>query len=122
MRWLIALSLSLGLPLAADAGVFKQRGKPDSKAAAPAKKPAVEKAPPSVAAPAKKAPAKAAAAPAKKATPVAAKTPGKKGPKSAVAAGKGRPDDLTPDPGNGGVVITETTPDEDDVIIRDIDD
>lgn len=101
----------------ADAGVFKQRGGSKPAAAPAAKKPAPQ-------APAKK----AAPAPAKKATPVAAKAPAKK--KGSVAA-SGRPDDLTPDEepaapakkkGKKGDEVTITVEDEDDVIIRDIDD
>ncbi len=117
VRWLIALALSFAVASPAEAGVFKSRGKDTSKPApapAPAKKPAV----------AKKTPA-----PAKEAAPkkvAAKKTPAKKGRSSAVAS-NGRPDDLTPDAPtkkskDGDVVITEGGKDEDDVIIRDIDD
>lgn len=113
MRWLIASVLSFAIVSPAAAGVFKARGgaKP---AAAPAKK-----ADKPAAAPAKKTPAKAAAVPAKKG-------PAKK---SAVAA-SGRPDDLTPEAppsktkkkGAKESDVTITVEDEDDVIIRDIDD
>lgn len=122
MRWLIAIVVSFGVATPATAGVFKARGsKPGAPAAAPAKKPAVEKTAAEKPAPAKKAPA---AAPAKKSAPVA-KAPAKKGKGSAVASGKGRPDDLTPDPAakkskGGEVTIIEDV--EEDVIIRDIDD
>jgi hypothetical protein len=113
VRWLIASVLSLAIVSPAAAGVFKARGgKP---AAAPAKK--ADK--PAAAAPAKKSPAKTAAAPAKK-------SPAKK---SAVAS-TGRPEDLTPEAeppakkkkGAKASDVTITVEDEDDVIIRDIDD
>lgn len=121
VRWLIAIVVSIGIASPATAGVFKARGQ--KPAAAPAKKPAVEKTAGEKPA-TKKAPAKAA--PAKKS---AAKAPAKK-PRGAVAS-SGRPDDLTPDeappPKKSGkkskdaeVSIVEDV--EEDVIIRDIDD
>lgn len=114
MRWLIASVLSLAIVSPAAAGVFKARGGKPA-AAAPAKK--ADK--PAAAAPAKKSPAKTAAAPAKK-------SPAKK---SAVAS-TGRPEDLTPEAeppakkkkGAKASDVTITVEDEDDVIIRDIDD
>lgn len=112
MRWLIAIALSFAVVSPADAGVFKSRGsKPADK---PAAAPAAKKTTPAV----KKAPAKQAA-PATKKAPVASKAPAKK--RGSAVAAKGRPDDLTPD-------VKEKKPDatiteeEDDVIIRDIDD
>ena len=120
MRWLIASVLSLAIVSPAAAGVFKARGGAKPAVAAPAKKAEKPAATPATAATTqpttKKAPAKA---PAKKA-------PGKK---SAVAS-NGRPEDLTPDAapsskkkkGAKESDVTITVEDEDDVIIRDIDD
>jgi hypothetical protein len=122
VRWLIAIALSFAVASPASAGVFKARGKDTSKPAA--KKPAAEKKP----AVTKKAPAKAAPAQKKVA---AKKAPVRKKTRNSAVASKGRPDNLTPDPPKSkkkkgkasDVVITEDTlEDEDDVIIRDIDD
>lgn len=119
VRWLMALVVSFAVANPAGAGVFKARGsKPATAAPAKKDKPAAKTSEPA-AAPAKKAPAKAAAAPAKKA-PV----------KKAAVASSGRPDDLTPEaapPAKKGKKAAKddvaiTVEDEDDVIIRDIDD
>lgn len=115
VRWLIALALLFAVDRA-DAGTFKARGTTNTKPAAktpaktePAKK--TEKAEPE-----KKPAAKTAQkAPAKKPAATAKKKP------SSQVATKGRPDDLTPNPKKkGDVRITED--DEEDVIIRDLDD
>ncbi len=98
VRWLIAPVLFLAIAGPADAGVFKARGgaKPAAAPTKKAEKPATAKKAKAAAAPAKKSPAK----------------------KSAVAA-TGRPSKKKSVKESD---VTITVEDEDDVIIRDIDD
>ena len=109
MRWLIALAV-LFASGRADAGTFKARGGDKNKPAAKT--------------PAKTEPKKTEKTDADK-KPVAAKAPAKKAPAkkkpASQVATKGRPDDLTPNPKKkGDVKIIEDN--EEDVIIRDLDD
>jgi hypothetical protein len=120
VRWLIALAMVVAVGRA-DAGTFKARGGDKSKPAA--KTEPAKKTEPKKTEPAKKVEKTDADSEKKPATKTAQKAPAKKPPAkkpTSQVATKGRPNDLTPTPKKkGDVTITE---DEEDVIIRDLDD